>query len=116
MLSEFFPRPPLLLRAVARREFDMIAAWSVDRLGRSLQDLLAFLLELQSKHVDLYVHQQALDTSTSIGKAMFQLSYLDWALDETQRETGSKLAGTRAGETPRQRHGDGTRVVNGPRR
>jgi len=62
-----------LLRGVARREFDMIAAWSVDRLGRSLQDLLSFLMELQSKRVDLYLHQQALDTSTPMGKAMFQL-------------------------------------------
>jgi DNA invertase Pin-like site-specific DNA recombinase len=62
-----------LLNGVARREFDMIAAWSVDRLGRSLQDLLGFLLELQSKRVDLYLHQQALDTSTPMGKAMFQL-------------------------------------------
>lgn len=62
-----------LLRGVARREFDMIAAWSVDRLGRSLQDLLSFLLELQSKRVDLYLHQQALDTSTPMGTAMFQL-------------------------------------------
>ena len=62
-----------LLHGVARREFDMIAAWSVDRLGRSLQDLLAFLLELQSKRVDLYLHQQALDTSTPMGRAMFQL-------------------------------------------
>jgi DNA invertase Pin-like site-specific DNA recombinase len=51
----------------------MIAAWSVDRLGRSLQDLLGFLLELQSKRVDLYLHQQALDTSTPMGRAMFQL-------------------------------------------
>jgi DNA invertase Pin-like site-specific DNA recombinase len=58
---------------VARREFDMIAAWSVDRLGRSLQDLLGFLMELQAKRVDLYLHQQALDTSTPMGKAMFQL-------------------------------------------
>jgi DNA invertase Pin-like site-specific DNA recombinase len=62
-----------LLRGVARREFDMIAAWSVDRLGRSLQDLLSLLMELQSKRVDLYLHQQALDTSTPMGKAMFQL-------------------------------------------
>jgi DNA invertase Pin-like site-specific DNA recombinase len=62
-----------LLKGVARRDFDMIAAWSVDRLGRSLQDLVAFLLEPQSKRVDLYLHQQALDTSTPMGKAMFQL-------------------------------------------
>jgi DNA invertase Pin-like site-specific DNA recombinase len=67
------PQFDALLHGVARREFDMIAAWSVDRLGRSLQDLLAFLLELQSKRVDLYLHQQALDTSTPMGKAMFQL-------------------------------------------
>ena len=67
------PQFDAVLRGVARREFDMIAAWSVDRLGRSLQDLLAFLLELQSKRVDLYLHQQALDTSTPMGKAMFQL-------------------------------------------
>jgi DNA invertase Pin-like site-specific DNA recombinase len=67
------PKFDALLNGVARREFDMIAAWSVDRLGRSLQDLLAFLMELQAKRVDLYLHQQALDTSTPMGKAMFQL-------------------------------------------
>ena len=67
------PKFDALLNGVARREFDMIAAWSVDRLGRSPQDLLGFLLELQSKRVDLYLHQQALDTSTPMGKAMFQM-------------------------------------------
>src|SRR5208282_3711207 len=60
-----------LLHGVARREIDMVAAWSVDRLGRSLQHLVGFLAELQSKKVDLYLHQQALDTSTPAGKAMF---------------------------------------------
>ncbi len=49
----------------------MVAAWSVDRLGRSLQDLVGFLSDLQSKKVDLYLHQQALDTSTPSGRAMF---------------------------------------------
>src|SRR5271165_5116671 len=62
-----------LCKDASRRQFDLIAAWSVDRLGRSLQDLVSFLLELQSKRVDLYLHQQALDTSTPMGKAMFQL-------------------------------------------
>jgi len=60
-----------LHKAVARREVDMIAAWSVDRLGRSLQDLVGFLAELQAKGCDLYLHQQALDTSTPSGRAMF---------------------------------------------
>jgi DNA invertase Pin-like site-specific DNA recombinase len=62
-----------LLKGVARKEFDMIAAWSVDRLGRSLQDLVAFLADVQSRGVDLYLHQQALDTSTPSGRMLFQL-------------------------------------------
>jgi DNA invertase Pin-like site-specific DNA recombinase len=68
-------RPGLdeLLKAVARREVDMVAAWSVDRLGRSLTDLLKFLRDLHAKGVDLYLHQQGLDTSTPSGRAMFQM-------------------------------------------
>ena len=62
-----------LLRGAVRREFDLVAAWSVDRLGRSLQDLLGFLTELHGAGVDLYLHQQALDTTTPGGKAMFQM-------------------------------------------
>jgi DNA invertase Pin-like site-specific DNA recombinase len=68
-------RPALdaLLKAVARREVDMVAAWSVDRLARSLTDLLDFLRELHAKGVDLFLHQQGLDTSTPSGRAMFQM-------------------------------------------
>src|SRR5262249_19117149 len=68
-------RPGLdaLLKAVARRDIDLIAAWSVDRLGRSLTDLLDVLKELHAKDVDLYLHQQGLDTSTPSGRAMFQM-------------------------------------------
>jgi len=62
-----------LCRGVARRDFDQVAAWSVDRLGRSLQDLVGFLAELHAKGVDLYLHQQGIDTSTPAGKAMFQM-------------------------------------------
>jgi DNA invertase Pin-like site-specific DNA recombinase len=68
-------RPGLdaLLKGVARREFDMVAAWSVDRLGRSLQDLIEVLSDLHAKGVDLYLHQQGLDTSTPSGRAMYQM-------------------------------------------
>src|SRR5216684_706669 len=62
-----------LLHGVARKEFDVVAAWSVDRLGRSLQHLLGFLGELRAKGVDLYLHQQGIDTSTPAGKALFQM-------------------------------------------
>ena len=60
-----------LLKGVARRDFDLVGAWSVDRLGRSLQDLVATLGELQAKGVGLYLHQQGIDTTTPAGKALF---------------------------------------------
>ena len=62
-----------LLKDATSRKVNMIAAWSVDRLGRSLQDLVGFLGELRSLECDLYLHQQALDTSTPSGRAMFQM-------------------------------------------
>jgi DNA invertase Pin-like site-specific DNA recombinase len=42
-----------MLRAAVRREFDVIMAWSVDRLGRSLQGLVAFLSDIHAKGVEL---------------------------------------------------------------
>jgi DNA invertase Pin-like site-specific DNA recombinase len=48
--------------AAVRREFDVIMSWTVDRLGRSLQHLITFLGEIHAKGVDLYLHQQCLDT------------------------------------------------------
>lgn len=60
-----------LCKDAVRREFDIVMAWSVDRLGRSLQDLITFLNEIHAAGVDLYLHQQGLDTSTPAGKAMF---------------------------------------------
>jgi DNA invertase Pin-like site-specific DNA recombinase len=68
-------RPGLdaMLKAVNAKEFDMVATWSVDRLGRSLTDLLGILQGLHDKDVDLFLHRQGLDTSTTAGKAMFQM-------------------------------------------
>ena len=62
-----------LLKAAVRREFDLVAAWSVDRLGRSLKGLLGFLEELEAAGVDLFLHQQALDTTSPAGRALFQM-------------------------------------------
>jgi DNA invertase Pin-like site-specific DNA recombinase len=68
-------RPGLdaMMKAANAKEFDMVASWSVDRLGRSLTDLLAILQNLHEKGVGLFLHQQGLDTSTTAGKAMFQM-------------------------------------------
>src|ERR1700674_2526212 len=62
-----------MCRDATKRQFDMVMAWSVDRLGRSLQDLVGFLSELHALRVDLFLHQQCLDTTTPAGKAMFQM-------------------------------------------
>src|SRR6516162_1632527 len=62
-----------LIRDANQRKFDIVMAWSVDRLGRSLQDLVGFLSELHALHIDLFLHQQGLDTTTPAGKAMFQM-------------------------------------------
>ena len=62
-----------LLKAVARHEVQIVAAWSVDRLGRSLSDLVGFLSDIQARGCDLYLHQQAIDTSTPSGRMLFQM-------------------------------------------
>ena len=62
-----------LLKDATRRQFDIVMAWSVDRLGRSLQDLVAFLGDLHAQGVDLYLHIQGIDTTTPGGKALFQM-------------------------------------------
>ena len=62
-----------MLTAATRREFDVVMAWSVDRLGRSLQHLVGFLGDIHANGVDLYLHKQGIDTTTPSGKAMFQM-------------------------------------------
>jgi DNA invertase Pin-like site-specific DNA recombinase len=62
-----------LMKAVHRREVDMVAAFAVDRLGRSLPDLVAFLSDIQARGCDLYLHQQNVDTSTPSGRMLFQM-------------------------------------------
>jgi DNA invertase Pin-like site-specific DNA recombinase len=62
-----------LCKDATRRKFDLVMSWSVDRLGRSLQDLVGFLSELHGVGCDLYLHQQGIDTTTPTGKMMFQM-------------------------------------------
>ena len=65
------PQFDRMLKDAVRGKFDVLAAWAVDRLGRSLQDLVATLGELREAGVDLFLHQQAVDTTTPSGRAMF---------------------------------------------
>jgi DNA invertase Pin-like site-specific DNA recombinase len=62
-----------IIKGSIKKDYDTILVWSVDRLGRSLQDLVSFLNEIHSVGCDLYIHQSGLDTSTPTGKMMFQM-------------------------------------------
>jgi DNA invertase Pin-like site-specific DNA recombinase len=62
-----------MLTAVTKREADQVLCWSVDRLGRSLTDLVQTMDTINSSGANLYIHTQGLDTNTPTGKAMFQM-------------------------------------------
>jgi DNA invertase Pin-like site-specific DNA recombinase len=63
-----------LLKDASRRKFDVVMAWAIDRLGRSLIDLLGTIQHLEAVGVDLYLDQQAIDTTTPMGKLVFQVT------------------------------------------
>jgi DNA invertase Pin-like site-specific DNA recombinase len=69
-------RPGLdaLLKDASRRKFDVVMAWAIDRLSRSLIDLLGTIQHLEAVGVDLYLDQQSIDTTTPAGKLLFQLT------------------------------------------
>ena len=67
------PALDLLLKDATRRKFDMVMCWSIDRLGRSLQNLVEILNELQALKIDLYFQQQGMDTSTPSGRMIFSV-------------------------------------------
>jgi DNA invertase Pin-like site-specific DNA recombinase len=62
-----------MMKAATQRKFDLVMCWSIDRLGRSLQNLVEILNELQSLKVDLMFLQQGLDTSSASGRMMFSV-------------------------------------------
>jgi DNA invertase Pin-like site-specific DNA recombinase len=68
-------RPGLdhMLKDATRGKFDVVMAWSVDRMGRSQTDLLGTLQELHGAKVDLFLYQQGMDTTTPAGRAMFSM-------------------------------------------
>jgi DNA invertase Pin-like site-specific DNA recombinase len=68
-------RPGLdqMLKDASRRRFDVVMAWAIDRIGRSLIDLLGTIQALEACGVDLYLDQQSIDTTTPAGKLMFQV-------------------------------------------
>ena len=67
------PQFDALIKGATKKDFDIILSWSVCRLGRSLSDLVSFLMEMQSVGCNIYIHQSGLDSSTPQGKLQFGL-------------------------------------------
>jgi DNA invertase Pin-like site-specific DNA recombinase len=98
------PKLAAILKGVARGDFEIVAAWSVDRLGRSLIDLVSMLQELHSTGVDLYLHQQGINTRTPAGKALFGMmgvfAEFERGMIQERVRAGlakAKVSGTRSG-------------------
>jgi DNA invertase Pin-like site-specific DNA recombinase len=87
-------RPGLdrLLNDAQRRKFDVIMAWAIDRLGRSLIDLLGTFQTLHACGVDVYLDQQSIDTATPAGKLMYQVCGA-FAEFERSRRASSSVVG-----------------------
>ena len=77
------PQFDALIKDAQRRKFDLIACWSIDRLGRSIQTLVEFMNDMNDIGIDLYFHQQALNTKTASGRMVFGIFS---ALGEYERE------------------------------
>jgi DNA invertase Pin-like site-specific DNA recombinase len=75
-------RPGLdaLLKDATRRKFDVVMCWDISRLGRSLPHLVSVMEEMRALSVDLFFHQQAIDTTSPAGKLCFQIfgSLAEW--------------------------------------
>lgn len=93
-------RPALdrLFQMIQRKEIDVVMAWSIDRLGRSIQHLVSFMTEVQSAGVDLYIHQQAINTATPAGRMVFGIfsSLAEFERDLIRERINAGLARAKA--------------------
>lgn len=87
-----------LCRDAAAGKLDLIAAWSIDRIGRSLAHLVEFVDELRAENVGLYLHQQQVDTSTAAGRAFLQMAgvFAEFEREIIRERVHSGLARARA--------------------
>jgi DNA invertase Pin-like site-specific DNA recombinase len=62
-----------LMKDAKRRKFDVVMVWKFDRFARSLKHLITALAEFDHLGIDFVSHQEAVDTSTPAGKALFSM-------------------------------------------
>ena len=115
------PQLDLMLKDAVRRRFDVAMVWAVDRLGRSLADLIGSMQELRDAKVDLFIHQQGLDTTTASGRAMFGMlgvfSEFERAMIQARVKAGLERAKQEqiAGKVRRDARGRRLKAIGRPR-
>lgn len=115
------PQLDLMLKDAVRRRFEVAMVWSVDRLGRSLPDLIASMQELRGARVDMFILQQGLDTTTAAGRAMFQMlgtfSEFERAMIQERVKSGMERAKAEqdAGKVRRDASGKKLKAIGRPK-
>jgi DNA invertase Pin-like site-specific DNA recombinase len=108
-LSGATTKRPALLRCLKKLEFgDTLIVWKLDRLGRSLRDLITMLDDLKNRGVKFRSLTEAIDTETPTGRAMWQmigvLAELERSLIGERTRAGVKAAqrrGVKFGRKPK---------------
>lgn len=95
------PQLDALLKDAVRERFEVAMVWAVDRLGRSLPDLVGTMQELHGAKVDLFIQQQALDTTTPAGRAMFGMLGVFSEFERSMIQARVKAGLARAKANPR---------------
>jgi DNA invertase Pin-like site-specific DNA recombinase len=101
-------RPELTKCLKALKAGDVLVVWKLDRLGRSLRDLIALLDDLKTRGVAFRSLTEAIDTATATGRAMWQmvgiLAELERSLIQERTKAGRAAAqarGVKMGRKPK---------------
>ncbi len=102
-------KPPALLRCLkAVKKGDTLIVWKLDRLGRSMRDLITMLDDLKQRGVRFHSLTEAIDTTTPTGRAMWQmigvLAELERSLISERTHAGvsaAKERGVKFGRKPK---------------
>jgi DNA invertase Pin-like site-specific DNA recombinase len=111
-------RPALdkLMKDATRRRFDIVAAWAIDRVGRSVHTVSAIMAELEDLGVGQYYHQQAIDTTTVAGRAMVQMCTVFAEFESGIMRERIKAGMARAkAESPKERKKKGKKAIGRPK-
>ncbi len=98
MTGKRFDRPEFLRMLDLARAGDVIVVWKLDRLGRSLKDLIETVQTLEKRGIELRSLKENIDTTTPTGKLMFHMiaALAEFERDIISERTQAGLEAARA--------------------